>query len=592
MHNLIYNDFSKMVFVTNKENNLEPIMYDCYIEDEKVKGTRIEKNSIYYMFIKYIRYSSSSIDKQSGLEIQGYLEVYQWAIAFNIIKNAIELKSNDLVIAISRQSGKSKISRTVCAFLLIFAPLYVKIPENRYCIAWCSPSRRLSADHLAKLKPDIEKAVELFNIEFQENKIITKSDDKTIRENNEIMEFNRMINGQIIEYSSLVILSLNKAVVNAGFSIHLILVDESQEISASSFLMQVAPTTTRTSGIIVALGTTNSDPSNLLFDLYNSSEIPDDRKIIYTWEDVYDMKKLRNEDDADKYRVRVLKEIAKYGVSSEYIQTQFHCSFKTIGDRFTTIEKLNSYELFKGNAYGIENYDLSKFDYIIASFDSARFHDYAGLLLGGINRKIDNLTGMEYFEYNVFEFRIFNEDKKQLSPDDLSNMVSEVCQIYKIDMLIYDTTAQQIDRAYYLQKEFDKRKIKTFIIPLNYSNKKMFMFQTLEDAMMQKQISLPAIDFRENQKAYDEFIDEILYLKKIKKDNGKFDYKAPDGENFKDDLAMVFAQFIYCPIYIKRCREKDNLVTQNISAEYNKIINFYKLGEHEETEERAKYYRR
>lgn len=591
MSELIFNEFSKMVFIRNKDNNLEPIMYDCEVKNGKVVGTRIEKNSIFYMFIKYIKHSLIEIDKQTGQEIQGYLEIYQWYISFQIIKNAIELKSNDLVIAISRQSGKSFISRGVCAFLLIFAPLYVNVKENRYCIAWCAPTRRLSADHVAKLKPSILKAVELFNMEFYENPLVTKAEDKTIRENNEIIEFNRNINGQIIEYSSLVILSLNKTVVNAGFSIHMILVDESQDCSADSFLMQVAPTTTRTSGIIVALGTTNSDPSNLLFDLNNSSEIPQERKIICNWEKVYKMKEIRNKEDAEKYKVRVSKGIEKYGINSTYIQTQFYCSFETIGDRFTTIDKLHSYDMFKGKNYGIDNFEFKNYDYIVASFDSARFHDYASLVVGGINKKQTN-EGIEYFEYHIFEFIIFNYDKAELSPDDLSNMVSDICTKYSIDMLIYDTTAQQIDRAYYLQKEFDKRKIKTFIVPLNYSNKKMFMFQTLEDAMLQQQIHLPDLLFVENNKYYDEFIEELLYLKKIKKENGKLDYKAPVGENFKDDLVMSFVQFVYLPIYIKRCLEQDKTVTQNISSEYNKPINFFKIGKDDQEDFRIGYYLR
>lgn len=247
--------------------------------------------------------------------------------------------------------------------------------------------------------------------------------------------------------------------------------------------------------------------------------------------------------------------------------------------------------MFRSQRYGIENFNLSEYDYIVAAFDSARFHDYAGILLGGIKKIIDDANRKIDYEYTVFEFRIFNEDKKQLSPDDLSFMVSDICQKYPIDMIIYDTTAQQIDRVYYLQKEFDKRQIKTFIVPLNYSHKKMFMFQSLEDALLTQRILAPDYAFIETEKAYDEFVAELLYLKKIRKENGKFDYKAPEGEMFRDDLVMVFAQFIYLPVYIKLCIQSTSIVTQGISEEYNKIINFYKISNKVE-DTRAGYYRR
>ncbi len=376
---------------------------------------------------------------------------------------------------------------------------------------------------------------------------------------------------------------------------HLILTDEAQACEAESFLIQVAPQTTRTSGIIVALGTTIPDASNLLYNFYKSPTIPDERRIIFDWESVYEMKKQRSVEDAEKYKTRVMKEIEKYNINSDYIQTQYYCTFNVVGDRFTTMDRLVSYNVFRLNQYGIENFNFKDFDYIVASFDSARFHDYAAILIGGINKRYkQNTDGNRdslYYEYTIFEFQIFNEDKKILSPDDLSIMVSDICAKYKIDMIIYDTTAQQLDRAYYLQKEFDKRKINTFIVPLNYSNKKMFMFQTLEDALIQQQIQVPDLSFRETYKAFDEFIEEILYLKKIKKENGKMDFKAPEGEMFRDDLVMIFSQFIYLPIYIKRCLEQDRTVTQNISNEYNKPIKFYKLTETEE-EERSGYWRK
>ena len=84
------------------------------------------------MFLKYVRHSSEEIDKQTGETIPGFIEIYQWKIAFEIITHALALKSNDVIIAIARQAGKSHITRMVAAFCLIFVPLYTKIKEKRY----------------------------------------------------------------------------------------------------------------------------------------------------------------------------------------------------------------------------------------------------------------------------------------------------------------------------------------------------------------------------------------------------------------------------------------------------------------------------
>lgn len=104
MEKIIYNELTQMAFVRNKENNLEPIMYEAYIKDKKIFGKQVQKNSIYHMFIKYVRHSSEETDKQTGDPIPGFLEIYQWKKAFEIIKNAVELRSNDIIIAISRQA--------------------------------------------------------------------------------------------------------------------------------------------------------------------------------------------------------------------------------------------------------------------------------------------------------------------------------------------------------------------------------------------------------------------------------------------------------------------------------------------------------
>lgn len=82
----------------------EPVMYDCYFENGELYGTEIVKGSIFYDFIAFIRFSSMITDKKTGKKSYGNFEIYQWAIAFNLIKLAMKLDSSKAMTAISRQA--------------------------------------------------------------------------------------------------------------------------------------------------------------------------------------------------------------------------------------------------------------------------------------------------------------------------------------------------------------------------------------------------------------------------------------------------------------------------------------------------------
>ena len=70
----------------------------------EIEFTEITKGTIFYDFIMYIRYSSMITDKKTGKKTLGSFEIYQWDIAFKIIKEAMELKSTKSMTAISRQA--------------------------------------------------------------------------------------------------------------------------------------------------------------------------------------------------------------------------------------------------------------------------------------------------------------------------------------------------------------------------------------------------------------------------------------------------------------------------------------------------------
>ena len=111
------------------------------------------------------------------------------------------------------------------AFCVIFIPYYVKIKQRRYNAAWCSPTTRLASDHFTKIKEYLKTAVELFNELHSDTPILTKEDNKNITDNSEMVQFDRETANGVIPYSACYQLSLNNKSINAGYTLHLIVVD-------------------------------------------------------------------------------------------------------------------------------------------------------------------------------------------------------------------------------------------------------------------------------------------------------------------------------------------------------------------------------
>lgn len=60
--------------------------------------------------------------------------------------------------------GKSWISRTTLAFLLVFAPTYAKIKHDRYFITFTNFKVEAVKGQLDKLLPFIRKSVDIYNM--------------------------------------------------------------------------------------------------------------------------------------------------------------------------------------------------------------------------------------------------------------------------------------------------------------------------------------------------------------------------------------------------------------------------------------------
>ena len=94
-----------LILSKNKLGYYEPVAYNVKEDDSgQMSGTDIVKGDIFYDFLTYIKQSITKFNTITKKNEVGFIELYQWWIAFRLIKNAIELKSEDVSVVIARQA--------------------------------------------------------------------------------------------------------------------------------------------------------------------------------------------------------------------------------------------------------------------------------------------------------------------------------------------------------------------------------------------------------------------------------------------------------------------------------------------------------
>lgn len=231
MNKFYYDTEHKLLFKKGKDEYFIPIMYDVVVDDKnKYVGKIISKTAstklgrAMYDFITFVRYSGNQFDTETGEQLQGHAEIYQYIIAFEIIKHLILLDSADIMAAISRQAGKSHISRLVIAFSIVFMPMYVDFVGTRFYATLCSFKKDTAQNQLLKVEGHITDAIKLFNELHPEKPLV--SDDyveengrkRKLKWNKNTIEINRKIGDNTIPYSSLDVLGLKEGADTPGYT--------------------------------------------------------------------------------------------------------------------------------------------------------------------------------------------------------------------------------------------------------------------------------------------------------------------------------------------------------------------------------------
>lgn len=337
--------------------------------------------------------------------------------------------------------------------------------------------------------------------------------------------------------------------------------DEAAEVNGERFNEQVAPTTMKTGGSILVMGTTLPTADSLLYQTFKKDAIPNTRKIRISVEDVYKLMKIRSEAEAEQYWRRYQLEVSAHHINSDYIQSQYWVNFEITGTRFITMEKMQQLNVFQipqlGMQRQINRMNLPKDTYYrIAAIDSARKSDLATFVAGILHIYHAEDGTIKYRTYAT-DFVEMNADERArgaiLSPDDLASRSSNLCKQYRIDMLMYDVSGQQGDRAYALATLNKNRNINTMIVPYDYSGKnKETMFLYLEDSLHNNTAFLPFLENAETNIGYNEFLEELQIFKKEYSGNS-IKYGAPDARGCHDDYVTAWAQLVYLGKYVEKC---------------------------------------
>lgn len=606
----LYYDEKEKILFSKMSHGLEPYLIFCdeivTAEGTEYRGEEIpqDRNNAYYLLCRFARRCGDRFDKTTGQRLNGFLETWQWGSLINFTKAAARVKPADFLQAIARQAGKSHSSRLFIVFCIIFMPMCTYIKESRYYAAWVSPTKTLAKDHMDKMKPYFEEAINLFNEIFPETPLVTKADDRDLQENKDGITIDRITPNGKIPHSQLVVLSADKKSKVPGYTIHLILCDEAQLVDSDYFSVNIAPMTNRTGGITIIQGTSLPDASQLLYSTYRRKSILNKHRIMKDVVEVFLSISLRSREEALLYWERYVKEASDWGVHSDYIQSQYFVSFKIKGDRWLELGELEEIGIpsieHVGMNYLMETHlrgynENSKRFYKVGSFDSAKKKDMAAYT-GGIIEvvDVDDDGNTEYHSY-VTDFRMINEAERKagtiISPTELTNRIANICIKEQLDMLVYEVSGQQSDRAYYLAKELKKRGCNTKVIPIDYGGRnKQKIFLKVESVIQCGGTSFPTLNNTANDRFFREFIEQVkIFRKEYTGSTVKF--AAPDAKGLHDDFISAWVDLIYLPYYCEDCMIKGKTAELD-SVQFNYPIRMYKATDEKDRSGRSiMYYR-
>lgn len=336
--------------------------------------------------------------------------------------------------------------------------------------------------------------------------------------------------------------------------------------------------TSRTGGLVAIVGTTLPDTTNLLYETYCRESITEDRKFLFTVKDVYRSICLRNEEEAEIYWNIFKLACIDFGVDSDYVKSQYFVSFDLEGNSVLKIKRLNDIGVFKEpTVYGGKRYS-------VGSIDTARQHDYCAYSSGHIYEEYDSSIDDLSYTTTIENFDCLNvkeiKNREILDVDTLTNRLISLCIRDNLDMIVYESTANQIEKAYVLAKALMVRGLKTKVIPIDYSSRnKKAIYDKAETEILSGNVLLPPLSRTREDEWFKELLYEFEAVQKVIKE-GTVKYITPP--KIHDDFISSVFQLVYLP----------TLCRKNKIAELSKTLKYpIKMYKGEEKKNRLQHFK-
>jgi len=518
MNSLYLDEKYNILYQKNRSDYFEPIAINYNISTNECE--LIEDIPHLFSLVKYVSFVRRKKNPKNGKFRILPLFTYQWSSIINNIQRVLDPRSERVLNAWARQSGKSESIKLTFGYLQSFGMMYLETKLDRFSSVLASFDAKSVKKLFKETKPYILKGLELFNIMFPHSSLISDKENSRLENNATKLEINRIIDGEELPWSQ--IFAITTGSQNDSLSCHCMIVDESGLVNNHDFEVSSTPFTTATNAPIFLYGLpTNSSASFLFQNFLNSNTT----NVIHPWEDIYKLRLLTDKKMAEGYKLDVTNRM-RGNEKSSYIRWNYYCDFEDSNGKFITRKVLTDSKILTET---IDTPITNKKNWIILGVDISPKHDYFSMTL--TEHTFDSFGNPII---KVKYMKTVNKNRERRSMEFKCNEIVSICDRFKVDIVCVDSTSQQLYFIQTLYNAMRDKKCKTQMFPYPYSsNMKEKLFGYLETMLYDQRLNLLLEDESwESEK----LVEEMLYLKKEKKEN-RIEYKAPDSSSgdFSDD---------------------------------------------------------
>lgn len=514
----------------------------------------IESIEYFQTFIEYVIRSRQYYDVVRKRYKYRELFPYQWSVCLHIIDSIMNKKGRKILPVQARQTGKSESIKVYLPFLVVFARQYVDFIHERFTGILGS----YKADTIDKLRKEVlpyfKIAIEVYNEMYNDIELVSDLDGKHTKliNNSNRLEIGAKVDGQVLPYSECFFITLGTS--QDSLTSHLTIIDESGKVDNDLFDNSISPFSNSTKGTQVFVGVPSTTPSSLLQKKYEARDT-ENSKIdcyFYDWKICYSLAKKVNPEQAEIMKEASLSEIAVTGGHQSLTnRMNYYLEFSRTDGLFLTKEVIEQHDMFNlvSDSF-IEEEGMETFRVAGIDISATSTGDYFVISRGTAWR--DNLG---LYRSTVRRITTLNKDRMAdlLTPSYKVDMICKILEEEMIDIVMVDSTSQQLHFIQMLRQEMTKRGILTILIPFAYTIKtKQSMFSVWEDSLYNRFTKFPLIHTNwETERLYEEM--QSLMKREV---SGGYAYEALKSKNDlqtkanSDDHVNSVAMLHYCLQYL------------------------------------------